>query len=356
MDQNSGLIEHDKLYFADGDVVLSAKNETLEPQATVLFRVDKLFLSRHSEVFHNMFADASEFGQETYDGVPLVPMTDRGEDLALLISIIYDPSALHNFLEGTPPAELATQVLGLADISRKYMVGKVCETIVAKVQSLWPTTLEEWDAHRRRLGEAQMEYIPESIEACGGAFPEPASTIVFALKHDVPSVLPAAFYQLACTRFDHVYGNDERPGDRFGAVQGFLAAHWELLDMQTLRRFLLGKEYMLGDFKATFDGLADEVQADPSFHPGRSHEERHQRALCEPIMKDAVTARLEDRLCSVSNLADLDCLQILEESNFHVHVAELCFSCKLLVNQHVDAHRERIWGCLPEWFRTEGDT
>ena len=68
----------------------------------MLFRVDKLFLSRHSDVFLDMFAVVpSENVEENYDGVPLVQMPqDKAGDLALLIEVIYDPSCVYQSVSG----------------------------------------------------------------------------------------------------------------------------------------------------------------------------------------------------------------------------------------------------------------
>ena len=85
---------HPTWYYSDGDIVLRAQSEKESPPSTfVLFRVDKLFLSRHSEVFRDMFTVASSNNvEESYDGAPLVQMAgDKAEDLAMLIEVIYDP-------------------------------------------------------------------------------------------------------------------------------------------------------------------------------------------------------------------------------------------------------------------------
>lgn len=95
-DPNIPTVRHPTLYYPDGDIVLSAKLGSATPPTLVLFRVDKLFLSRHSEVFQGMFeVFPSENVQECYGGVPLPCMPDRGEDLAMLIEVIYSPSCVY---------------------------------------------------------------------------------------------------------------------------------------------------------------------------------------------------------------------------------------------------------------------
>ena len=100
--QEMQMNRHPSLYYTDGDIILSAQAEAESPPILVLFRVDKLFLSRHSDVFRDMFAVApSENVEEHYDGVPLVQMPqDKAEDLALLIEVIYDPPCVYQSVSG----------------------------------------------------------------------------------------------------------------------------------------------------------------------------------------------------------------------------------------------------------------
>ena len=84
--------KHPTLYRLDGDIVLSA---ALTPASRQLFRVHKLFLAQHSDVFGGMFQVVSEDHiTETYEDVPMVrmPDDDRAEDLAVLLDVIYQPS------------------------------------------------------------------------------------------------------------------------------------------------------------------------------------------------------------------------------------------------------------------------
>lgn len=75
------------LWISDGNVILT----TSAPGR--LFRVHKGVLSRHSTVFRDMFdmpqgKDAT--GSETYEGNPVVYMSDDDEDLAHFLQALYD--------------------------------------------------------------------------------------------------------------------------------------------------------------------------------------------------------------------------------------------------------------------------
>ena len=83
-------VRHESLYLPDGDVVLAAPQS---PTTTVLFRVDKIYLSRNSPAFRSMFSLPSvPCVNELYDGVPKVQLPDDADDLARLLAALYDPT------------------------------------------------------------------------------------------------------------------------------------------------------------------------------------------------------------------------------------------------------------------------
>ncbi len=88
---------HPSLYFADGDIVISATSK--EKTYTEFYRVDKVFLARHSAIFKDMFSIGSAEGgsvdsnaevQQYYDGVPRVHLYDDAEDVAGFIGALYN--------------------------------------------------------------------------------------------------------------------------------------------------------------------------------------------------------------------------------------------------------------------------
>lgn len=89
---NANQIEerwHPSLYFADGDIVVSAVSK--DKSYIEFYRVDRVFLARHSTIFKDMFVvGESNLDMEQYDGVPKVHLPDDAEDVAGLLSAIYD--------------------------------------------------------------------------------------------------------------------------------------------------------------------------------------------------------------------------------------------------------------------------
>ena len=85
------VVRHPTLYYADGDVVLSTESAD---HKILLFRVDKIFLSRHSKVFAGMFSLPSTPGvHDEYEGAPMVRLFgDDPVGLEDLLKFLYDPS------------------------------------------------------------------------------------------------------------------------------------------------------------------------------------------------------------------------------------------------------------------------
>lgn len=84
-------VRHDRFYFDDGNLVIRSSEDV--EQRTTIFRIHKGVLALNSSVFAGMFTlpDAGPSVQDTYDGIPLVTLTDSVEDLEGLLSVLYDP-------------------------------------------------------------------------------------------------------------------------------------------------------------------------------------------------------------------------------------------------------------------------
>lgn len=93
--RNSRQVQrHPSIYFNDGDVILAAATHTARNTVQV-FRVSKYLLSRNSHFFRAMFSLPQPrligLEDEKYDGVPVVPMQDAAEDLAVLLDVLHNP-------------------------------------------------------------------------------------------------------------------------------------------------------------------------------------------------------------------------------------------------------------------------
>lgn len=84
---------HPDFYFNDGDIFLQAKLPSGPERRTFqLYRVHTTILRFHSDFFSNLFADAYPGQEQSFEGLPLVHMSDKPEDIASLLSYVYNPS------------------------------------------------------------------------------------------------------------------------------------------------------------------------------------------------------------------------------------------------------------------------
>jgi hypothetical protein len=77
------LAKHDDFWFEDGSIVLIVQDK--------YFRVHQSILSRHSEVFADMFSVPQPPTQETLDGCPIIKLNDDLYDLVDLMKVMYHP-------------------------------------------------------------------------------------------------------------------------------------------------------------------------------------------------------------------------------------------------------------------------
>lgn len=77
-------VRYRALWFEDGNIVLAT--------TTLLFRVHRGLLARHSTVFEDLFSlPQPEEQVETYEGIPVVELPgDDSEDVKHLLHCIYD--------------------------------------------------------------------------------------------------------------------------------------------------------------------------------------------------------------------------------------------------------------------------
>ncbi|KAI0069785.1 hypothetical protein K474DRAFT_1564560, partial [Panus rudis PR-1116 ss-1] len=133
------------LYFQDGDIALAVPISTEGSQR--VFKVDKVYLTRNSSVFADMAdmfsAPQSNIGvNETYDGVPLVELSDDADDWEMMLSVLYYPVKIRlNLLNPDTPI-IAVRILR---ISHKYDMPGFRDSIVEQIEAIWPTNLPEYD-------------------------------------------------------------------------------------------------------------------------------------------------------------------------------------------------------------------
>ncbi|OBZ79828.1 hypothetical protein A0H81_01512 [Grifola frondosa] len=254
-DGDGGDGHHPTLYFNDGNVVLSALAQDGLRQH---FRIHQSILCRHSPVLADMFmlpplmtSGSKDEIEEAYDGVPHVQMPDSAEDLASFLGVFYDPlgTAYKRFDPNTP-----VLVEGTLKLAMKYECDALRARIVENLEADWPQTLAQWDARRSESILVRSEHSMQLTGKVNGLYlddrlPEPASAIRIASDYYIPSILPAAFYQLALLSTDADWdAYRANPGKhlRFGAR----TARWRLLDKRDLMRLVHGQKLLAAHTRA----------------------------------------------------------------------------------------------------------
>ncbi|KIJ53535.1 hypothetical protein M422DRAFT_107206, partial [Sphaerobolus stellatus SS14] len=183
---------HEKLYYVDGDIILLS----LPVKAIITaFKVDKVLLKRASPVFEGMFALPPVEDVEKYDGVP------ASGNLQFLCAL-YDTGTIP-FKKLQP--DTIRRVEGTLILATKYQSDSLRNRIIALLEADWPSTLTGWDtreAEMRREIELCGHKWEEHLSNAEEIWPEPASCIRLANLCGVPSILPAAFYDLCRIPFD----------------------------------------------------------------------------------------------------------------------------------------------------------
>ncbi|EAU80884.1 hypothetical protein CC1G_03060 [Coprinopsis cinerea okayama7 len=210
------------VWFDDGSVVLQAQN--------VQFRVHRTMLSRHSEVFRDMFEigrlgssiNASNTPQAAdptplVDGCPLIILHDDPTDLTHLLLSLYDKP--HTTTDALPFATLAA----LLRLGRKYHFPSLYAEALRRLQSEFPASLEEWE----KLPQTYTYIVEEE----GLLF----DIVNLALEMEVHEVLPSAYYLCVQDLNDLLYGIP-RPNSPNGPAM--LPPHIKNLCIQARERLL----------------------------------------------------------------------------------------------------------------------
>ncbi|KAM5544055.1 hypothetical protein V8D89_002241 [Ganoderma adspersum] len=178
-DVSDGSIKRDsEVWFEDGNIVIIAQ--------TTAFRFHKTVVAIHSSVFRDLFSiprpsPTGEEVDETFDGCPVVRVSDTSYDFRELIRAIYSGvSYLHPEQAVTFPVLAA-----LARLSHKYQLDQLLAAAIHRLKGTFTTQLDVWE-HSGRFymrSPLRLEYS-NAIEALN----------LFRLL-DRPEMIPVALYE-----------------------------------------------------------------------------------------------------------------------------------------------------------------
>ena len=181
-------------WFDDGSVIIQAENTQ--------YRVHRSLLSRHSNIFKDMFSlpqPAVDLGP-TFEGCPVVLLSDKAADLEHVLSVIYDgirsgiiAIAFLNLISAIRVHDMRTSIsvdfLGaILRLGKKYDITYLCEEGLKRLRLEFPATLEKWRA-----------CSGENIHAVGATS---VARSVIGLCHElsIPRCLPGAYFLFVASR------------------------------------------------------------------------------------------------------------------------------------------------------------
>ncbi|KAI0692927.1 hypothetical protein C8T65DRAFT_744940 [Cerioporus squamosus] len=236
--ESATLERHARLYLADGDVVLAARQPESHQEAHSqyqVYRVHKAILCLHSPVFANVLSDAMPGLGESYDGAPLVEMVgDEAPAFSSLLMWLYFP--LEMTIERWDPDTPITVAL-VVRLASKYLVDTLRSHLVNTVVADWPRTLEEWNRQEAEIRAMRSDRASSmKRDNFSRLVPEPAAAIAFALEFGCTEILLAAFYTLSCISITNDW---DRAAPH--ALDSYLRlAGWSMLESRELLRFMRG--------------------------------------------------------------------------------------------------------------------
>jgi len=196
----------DELWFEDGNIVIVAQR--------VMFKVHMGVLSKHSEVFRDMFKipQPPSGEQEQFDGCSLVDLSDGVDDVRAILSALYDGGNPKYIYVGHPLS--FSVVAAMLRLGTKYQIDRSRQEAIRCLELSFPLTLSEMDA----VGATELStrtFPSISIED-----EEFMDLVAVARECDLSSILPAALY--GCLKLRHEQ-----------LVQGLVSNRWSSSDLIT---------------------------------------------------------------------------------------------------------------------------
>lgn len=237
-------------------------------------------------------------------------------------------------------ADVPLDVSGLLSIADKYLVANITQYISEHIIAEWPQTLEEW-----RVRAVELENIGRNSTR---SLPEPASAIWFANAHDIPEILPAAFFHLSNIPagnewIDNPPPEDQLPPELMPGTTSF-SARWSMLDSRSAIQLMRGKERIRHFF---VNKLREALV--PTEYPVQdgSGQMVTFKCACGPHLFDDI--KQEHMPFDDGYLDVFDALQAIRNDRSHP-CTKLCADCCLRISSAIDDIEQDLWRKLPEFF------
>ncbi|KIJ42401.1 hypothetical protein M422DRAFT_208903 [Sphaerobolus stellatus SS14] len=342
---NHEVRPHPTLYYPTGDIVLlSLPHDGIK----TAFKVDRVFLARASPVFETMLTLPPGPDVDMYDGVPSVQMQDMADQLGPFLIAFYDfgrsiPTKKHQ-------ADTVKRVQGVLALATKYDVDILRQRIVELLQGDWPASLEDWEsAHEERKAivtgarskPSKNKHISEIYgQAAAKCLPDPCSAISLASSCNVPSILPAAFYDLSKIAGMVRYKLWDGDGNHFGNH----TADLQLLSHKDFIRLTFGRKALSQLFIYRHHNIKTDVLN--HLKPEHSCDKKKEPVTCAEQFKNLQLTLENNVLCQGTFLELDNVFESIMQDSKHTVCAQVHHRYKPGLLQL----RTELWRRLPEFF------
>ncbi|KAJ3486192.1 hypothetical protein NLI96_g4418 [Meripilus lineatus] len=320
--------KHPTLYFDNGDIIVICPFREKD-KGYQHFRVDQIFLSRHSPIFKTTVSLPTGPGpsqEDSMEGVSVMRVPDDAEDMEGFLKAMYEPSSL--FFKRFSP-ETSLRMKGTLKLATKYEARSIRDALICVLKEDWWTTYKEWEL-RQDYQDRQVAHGHKNLDEI---LPEPASCYRLAVEFNIPSIRFSTLYALACVPWA---GNDrgtvrKKRQPAKDVEQGkHITVNWDLLDRDDL--FKVGKARQI---------LARKIVALPQEMKDQRHPAYFHRTPgpCQAIWEGLDTRK--GSRCVVTEEPDL----LLEWRAVHAELSKLCSDCMTPLDNY--------WNKL--WAQLEGD-
>ncbi|KAG6843965.1 hypothetical protein H0H87_011336 [Tephrocybe sp. NHM501043] len=344
----SNLIRSD-FWFLDGNIVIVA--------GQAAFKVHRGQLERHSEVFNSLFSLPQPQDTDLLDGCVYVELHDSPSDVFYFLSALYD-----GLYFKAPCANDFMAIAGVLRLSTKYFVEHLRQRCLNRLDLDWPSTLAGWDRREQAATDSLGRYMPR--DSC----PHPVLVIQLACDLDIPSILPAAFYDLARYGPSKIMLGASVPPSTLDEYfmktnpQNLPSVKTVHLPRAQLQRTFRGRERVqryMAHFIAS--SLQSRIPAPDCVHnrdpdPSRPCHESFYFIMLNVLRSVGGIAcgRDADTLYTLTQA-----MEMLSRTDFSDGQRQcglrMCQPCKMDFAACAMKAREEVWAALPKWFGFTGD-
>ncbi|KAI1784799.1 hypothetical protein LXA43DRAFT_901007 [Ganoderma leucocontextum] len=178
---NVNLKLHPEFWFDDGNIVLVAQRTA--------FRIYRGLLSSQSTVFSDMFVSSSSSADETFDGCPIIHLSDSPHDVAHLLRVLLPKSSIEYVYSTSSPRPVRNfdEVFALVRLAHKYHIQYVQDQALAALQIYDFTS--NFKTFCKGLANNAESLLQKRAQAIGA--------VTLGRLTNTPSMLPRALYHCA---------------------------------------------------------------------------------------------------------------------------------------------------------------